>query len=123
MKKQSNPIAHYPLTNQLTGGLLWLFLILFSLNGFSQEAKKPQAATTSKTELTTLQKVVDEIREQNASIKNVEHLTIMVDEMLVKNLQTFKINPKNIAMVEVLVLQPKANGERVNPSIIINTRQ
>ena len=112
MKKQLNPTGHY-------SGLLWLFLILFSLNGFAQAKAVPHP----KTEITTLQKVVDDIKANNESIKHAEHVTIMVDEMLIENLKTFKINPKNIAMVEVLVLEPKANGERVNPSIIINTRQ
>lgn len=101
---------------------LWLFLVLFSLNGFSQTVQKPQADAKNKTEITTLQKVVDDIKAQNESIKNVEHPTIMVNDMLVDNLQSFIINPKDIAMVEVLVLEPKPNGERINPSIIINTK-
>lgn len=119
MKTQSNTTGHYQLTTPLFNTMAWLFLVLFSLNGFSQA----KAVANPKTELTTLQKVVDDIKAKNQSLKNVEHPTIMVNDKLVENLKTFIINPKNIAMVEVLVLEPKANGERINPSIIINTKR
>ncbi len=118
MKTLTNPTGNHTLTTSLLNTVACLFVMLFSLNGLSQA--KPMA--NPKTELTTLQKVVDDIKAKNESIKNEKNITIMVDEMLVNNLQTFIINPKNIAMVEVLVLEPKPNGEKIKPSIIINTK-
>jgi hypothetical protein len=95
--------------------ILSLVLILVSLNGFSQ-------AVPGKSNLTTLQNVVENIKEKNVSIKNVEHVNVMVNDMLIKDLRDVTIDPKSISMVEVLVLKPKPDGERINPSIIINTK-
>lgn len=115
MKTQPASARPYRLRSHLLG----LFLVLFSLNGFSQAPQK----TETKAAITTLQKVVDGIKEKNVSIKNAEHLNIMVNDKLVENLQGFILDPKNIAMVEVLVLEPKAgSSQRVDPSIIINTK-
>lgn len=100
--------------------LFTLALILFSLNGFSQLIHKP---TANKTHLTTLQKVVDGIKQNNASIKNADSVNVMVNDKLVYNLQNVVIDPKSIALVEVLVLEPKyGSAKQINPSIIINTK-
>lgn len=103
----------------ITKNLAVLLLVLFSLNSFSQTD-----GTSINSRLTTLQKVVDGIKEKNQSIKNEENLNVMVNDKLVEDLQNFTIDPKTIAMVEVLVLEPK-NGsrERISPSIIINTKR
>ncbi|MCF6132893.1 hypothetical protein [Flavobacterium wongokense] len=94
--------------------ILSLLFILVSLNGFSQ--------TVDKSNLTTLQNVVENIKQKNESIKNVESVNVMVNDVLIKDLQDFTIDPKSIAMVEVLVLKPKADGAQIKPSIIINTK-
>lgn len=102
----------------IPANLISLLVVLISQNGFSQTAKQ----SAKKTNLTTLQAVVEGIKKNNKSIKNVENLNVMVDDMLVTDLHDFIIDPKHIAMVEVLVLEPKAGGEQINPSIIINTK-
>ncbi len=100
--------------------LLSLLFILISLNGFSQTSTNE--TKNRKAQLTTLQNVVEEIKEKNSSIKNVECVNVMVNELLIEDLHEFIIDPKSIAAVEVLVLEPKAGAERINPSIIINTK-
>ena len=94
--------------------------ILISLTGFSQTSANE--TTNSKAHLTTLQNVVERIKEKNNSIKNAECVNVMVNDLLIKDLHEFIIDPKSIAAVEVLVLEPKAGAERINPSIIINTK-
>lgn len=102
--------------------LLSLALLLFTLHGFAQEDAAAQPISNSR--LTTLQKVVDGIKEKNPSIRNEENLNVMVNDRLVDNLQSFTIDPKSIALVEVVVLDPKPGSEQhINPSIIINTRR
>lgn len=108
--------------SQITGYckiMLSVISFLFSLNGFSQSATNNDSQR-----LTSLQNVVQGIKEKNESIKNVEHINVMVNDMLVENLRDFTIDPKSIALVEVVVLEPKSgSGERINPSIIINTKK
>lgn len=112
--------THFAPSGKTLNSLAALLFALFSLNCFSQSDDTAQ----SNKNLTTLQKVVDGIKEKNQSIKNEETVNVMVNDKLVEDLQNFTIDPKRIAMVEVLVLEPK-NGsrERVVPSIIINTKR
>lgn len=125
MKTQLVLIRCYKITVARFQNGLSLLLILISLNCFSQTvANKSEPVISNKEHLTTLQNVVDGIKEKNKSIKNVEHVNVMVNDMLIENLQDFNIDPKSISMVEVLVLEPKAGtGERINPSIIIDTKK
>lgn len=108
MKTQFLPTGNYKT-------LLSLVLFLFTMNGFSQQ-------TSGDERLTSLQTVVENIKAKNESIKNEEHVNVMVNDMLIEDLLDFKIDPAKIAMVEVVVLAPKAGNERVKPSIIINTK-
>jgi|SRR6218665_1387162 len=112
--------THTAPSGKILNNLVALLFALFSLNGFSQSSDTEE----SNKNLTTLQKVVDGIKEKNESIKNEETVNVMVNDKLVEDLQNFIIDPKRIAMVEVLVLEPK-NGsrERIIPSIIINTKR
>lgn len=119
MKTQSTLISYSKITKKIVQNVLSLLLILISLNGFSQT----DTPSSNKVPLMTLQNVVEGIKEKNESIKNVDHINVMVNDILVENLNSFTIDPKTIAMVEVLVLEPKASGERINPSIIINTKK
>lgn len=115
MKTLSNIIGYQK-------NLFSLALLLFSLNGFAQEDASAKPEINPR--LTTLQKVVDGIKEKNASIRNKEHVNVMVNDRLVENLQNFTIDPKSIALVEVVVLDPKPGSEQgTNPSIIINTKR
>jgi hypothetical protein len=124
MKTKPTPATNYKNTRKLFEKIVLLVLILLSLNGFSQVSNKPESLNQGKTGLTTLQDYVAGIRERNASIKNAEHINVMVNDLLIENLQEFTIDPKSIAAVEVLVLEPKAGStQRTNPSIIINTRK
>lgn len=110
------------LSHLIYKNLLSLALLLFSMNGFAQEDTTAKPITNS--HLTTLQKVVDGIKEKNPSIRNEENLNVMVNDRLVDNLQSFTIDPKSIALVEVVVLDPKPGSEQqINPSIIINTKR
>lgn len=111
MKTQSTIIGY-------NKNILSLVLFLISFNTFSQTA-----ANDDNQKMKSLQTVVEGIKEKNESIKNVENVNVMVNDMLIENPQDFKIDPKNIAMVEVVVLTPKAGAERMKPSIIINTKK
>ncbi len=101
-----------------------LFLIFTSFSAFSQPIRNTQQSTISNNneQLTSLETVVEDIKENNDSIKNAAHINVMVNDKLVENLRDFILDPKSIAMVEVLVLEPKAGKERISPSIIINTK-
>lgn len=47
----------------------------------------------------------------------------MVNDLLIENLNEYRINPKNISRLEILVLDPKGvNREGTKPSIIITTK-
>jgi len=93
-----------------------LFLILISSNVFSQ---KNSNKTVS--EPITLEKFVEKIKDQNESLKNVESINVMVNDLLIDNLEAYMIDPKNISKLEILVLDPKQINQ-TKPSIIITTR-
>lgn len=115
MKKLSSLIGYQK-------NLFSVALLLLTLNSFAQDATSVKPENNSR--LTTLQQFVDSIKEKNESIKNEQNLNVMVNDKLVENLHNFTIDPKNIALVEVVVLEPKAGAEqRINPSIIINTKR
>ena len=47
----------------------------------------------------------------------------MVNDLLIEDLDGFKIEPKNVSKLEVLVLEPNgAKQEERKPSIIITTK-
>ncbi len=97
-----------------------LFFVLFALTsgiGFSQ-----QRAIQPKSEVTTLENVVEDIKAKNAAIKNEDEVNVMVNELIIDDLREFRIDPKSIKLVEVVVMQPKEGNERVKPAIIINTK-
>lgn len=104
-----------PLFIQHFKNLLMSAVFLFSLNGFSQHTKINSNETS-------LQKVVDGIKQRNESIKNVDSINVMVNDMLIEDLRTFTLDPKWISMVEVLVLNPKPGSTSPINSIIINTK-
>ncbi len=91
--------------------------LLVSLNGFSQNT------TTNNGRVTTLQNVVEDIKSKNEVLKNADHVNVMVNDVLVEDLKDFTIDPKSIALVEVLDLNPKSGGNERIKSIIINTKK
>ncbi|MEO5778074.1 MAG: hypothetical protein ABIQ27_14325 [Flavobacterium sp.] len=95
---------------------LTLLLILVSIVTYSQTE---QTKTQNQIGLITLEKLVDTIKLENESLRNVKAVNVMVDDMLIENLQHYLINPINIEAQEVLVLN--INGAN-RASIIINTR-
>lgn len=101
-------------SNKVILTLVYLIFLLIPLLGFSQ--------TKAESNVTTLEKVVENIKAKNESIKDAEHVNVMVNDLLIQDLKDFKIDPQNIAMVEVLVLNPKAGSNERIKSIIINTR-
>lgn len=114
MKPQSTSAKNLKVV--LTQRLLWLALALFSVEGFSQNS-----SNQDNPKLTSLETFVENIKAKNESIKNADHLNVMVNDKLVYNLSDFTIDPKSVALVEVLVLKPR-EGQQLNPSIIINTK-
>lgn len=89
------------------------------MNSFSQ---KNSNKTTQ--EPITLQEFVEKIKTQNESIKNVVSLNVMVDDFLIENLLEYKIDPKNVAEIEILVMEPKdVYQHRSKPSIIIKMKK
>ncbi len=115
--KKTPTIAEHHNNNQLLLLLIWLALVLCPLLGFSQSANL-QAGN----EVITLDHVVANIKQKNKSIKNVEKVNVMVNDVLIKDLKDFTLDPKSISMVEVLVLKPQdGDGRQIN-SIIINTK-
>lgn len=98
--------------------LLTALLFFTGFLGFSQNLPE----NSNNRNLTTLQKYVDGIRQKNTAIKNADSINVMVNDKLVYNLKAFTIDPKRIALVEILVLDPKPGKDRINPSIIINIK-
>ncbi len=95
-----------------------LFLILISVNVFSQKNLNQPVS-----ESITLQEFVEKTKAQNESIKNAQNINVMVNDLLIENLTEYKINPKNISRMEILVLDTKGvNREGTKPSIIITTK-
>ena len=101
--------------------IITLAIILIFVNVSSQtavdEPDKRKAATI------TLQEFVEKVKAQNESIKNVENVNVMVNDLLIDNLDDYMIDPKNVSKMEVLVLDPKINREGTRPSIIITTKK
>lgn len=101
-------------SNKVILTLVYLIFLLIPLLGFSQAKDKGN--------VTTLEQVVENIKAKNESIKDAEHVNVMVNDMLIQDIKEFKIDPKSIAAVEVLVLNPKSGSNERIKSIIINTR-
>lgn len=103
---------------------LTLFMVLFSIAIYSQKnlGTPEHANIPNQTPLITLQMLVDKIKSEDKSLRNVEAVNVMVNNLLIKNLEQYMINPDKIAQQEVLVLNANgANRDSMRASIIINT--
>ena len=92
--------------------IITFLLFIISSISFSQETPK----------LISLQQYVEQIKSQNESIKNVENINVMINDVLIENHEKYKIDPKNVSRMEILVIEPEKNPNGLNPSIIISTR-
>ena len=95
-----------------------ILFILVTLSATSQsiDSGKNKNATMS------LAEFVETVKEKNQSIKNAKSINVMVNDLLIEDLNDFKINPKTISRLEVLVLEPNGvKPEETKPSIIIST--
>ena len=96
-----------------------ILFILVTLSATSQsiDSGKNKNATMS------LAEFVETVKEKNQSIKNAKSINVMVNDLLIEDLNDFKINPKTISRLEVLVLEPNGvKPEETKPSIIITTK-
>lgn len=91
---------------------LFLILILISTVTFAQENQKSMS----------LQQFIEDLKTKNESIKVYDSINVMVNDVLIENHYDYKIDPKNIARMEILVIDPKKNTNAVKPSIIISTK-
>ncbi len=99
-----------------------LLLMLLSLTAVSQNGLKP-LTIENQNGLITLQNLVDKIKLETESLRNVTTVNVMVNDLLIENLGAYLIDPKNISTKEILILDgsnAKQNGTKA--SIIINTR-
>lgn len=76
-------------------------LFLFSSIVFAQETPK----------LISLKQYVEQIKLQNESIKNVENVNVMINDVLIENHEEYKIDPKNVSRMEILVIEPEKKSE------------
>ncbi|MEI7509235.1 MAG: hypothetical protein WCJ62_07190 [Flavobacterium sp.] len=66
---------------------------------------------------------VETVKAKNQSIKNAKSINVMVNDLLIEDLNDFKIDPRTISRLEVLVLEPNGvKPEETKPSIIITTK-
>lgn len=99
-----------------------LCLFLFSLTAFSQNSAE-QSAIQNPTGMITLQKLVEKIKSETESLKEVKTINVMVNDLLIEDLETFMIDPKNIRTKEILILEKGASHGGIKASIIINTKK
>lgn len=71
----------------------------------------------------TLKEFIEQVKEKNESIKNADSVNVMINDLLIENHDEYKIDPKNISRMEILVIDPKKNTNNVKPSIIIGTKK
>ena len=77
----------------------------------------------NKTATISLTEFIETVKAKNQSIKNSKNINVMVNDLLIEDLDGFKIEPKNVSKLEVLVLEPNgAKQEERKPSIIITTK-
>ena len=70
----------------------------------------------------TLKEFIEQVKEKNESIKKADSVNVMINDLLIENHDEYKIDPKNISRMEILVIEPEKNTAGVKPSIIISTK-
>lgn len=101
--------------------MLPLLLFLLSTAAFSQDNADNTAIVGQG--LISLEEFVSGLKSRNESIKDAESVNVMVNDLLIENLKDYKIDPKNISKMEILVLEPNDAQRRRKPSIIITTKR
>lgn len=105
---------------------LIIFLVFISLTVYSQtNSNTTELVVTEKQNgIISLRKLVDKIKSENESLRNAKAINVMVNDLMIDDLESFMIDPKNISRTQVLILdQNGANRDGMKPSIIINTRK
>ncbi len=97
-----------------------IFTLLLNLIALNVSSQNKSSDTTASI---TLQEFVEKIKTQNESIKNVEKVNVMVNDLLIENLSEYMIDPKSVSKMEVLVLDSKGTNRGTKPSIIITTKR
>lgn len=99
-----------------------IIAVLFILFSFSVSAQINDAVKNKNATL-SLAEFIETVKAKNQSIKNAKSINVMVNDLLIEDLNDFKINPKTISRLEVLVLEPNGvKPEETKPSIIITTK-
>lgn len=76
----------------------------------------------NKIPLIELPKLIEQIKLENQSIKNIENVNIVINDMLIQNISEYKIEESCIVKIEVLINDKKGvNRNGTKPSIVIRT--
>lgn len=70
----------------------------------------------------TLKEFIEQVKEKNESIKKADSVNVMINDLLIENHDEYKIDPKNVSRMEILVIELEKNTSGVKPSIIISTK-
>lgn len=77
-----------------------------------------------KTELITLQKFVEKIKAGNESLKNIESVNVVVDDLLIEKYSEYRIEESCVTEVKILITDPKSISRDGNiPTITIITNR
>jgi hypothetical protein len=106
---------------------LTLIFVLFSTANYSQNGLVNSTSVDVQNEeiLIPLQKLIDKIKLEDKSLRDSKavNVNVMVNDLLIENIEDYFIDPKNISLKEVLVLNANdTNKDLMKASIIINTR-
>ena len=98
--------------------IISILFILVTLSAYSQSIYLGKNKNTTM----SLAEFVETVKAKNQSIKNAKSINVMVNDLLIEDLNEFKIDTKTISRLEVLVLEPNGvKPEETKPSIIIST--
>ena len=99
--------------------IISILFILVTLSAYSQSIDSGKNKNTTM----SLAEFVETVKAKNQSIKNAKSINVMVNDLLIEDLNEFKIDTKTISRLEVLVLEPNGvKPEETKPSIIITTK-
>lgn len=87
--------------------LAFVTFLLISLNTFSQ----------TKSTKTTLKYIVEQMTSQTESLKNIKEFKVFVNDSLVENIETYKLDPKSI--LDLGFIRPGAVDSNEKKTIII----
>jgi hypothetical protein len=71
-----------------------------------------------KTELVTLQKFVEKIKARNESLKNIENVNVVVDDLLIEKFSEYRIEESCVVEIKIFNTAPKSKNRDGNISTI-----